>query len=655
MKRVITLLLLIFGFAFTGFAQDDPVEVETSVKKISDTEYDLIFNVYIDDDWHLYSQYNPKDASLPMSIKPSEGESGFTVVGKAEESETVTEYSEIWGMDEIFFVEEATLVQRITVEDPSLTQVSLNIEAQVCKEFCLPYDDDFTFSLTGGEVVETVATVDKKSEEITNSLKLDLKNRELLEASTDKDENKGNLFNIFMLGFLGGLIAFLTPCVFPLIPLTVSFFTKQSEKRSRGITNSLLYGFFIAAIYVLLSLPFHFAESLDPEILNTISTNMWLNIFFFIVLIFFAGSFFGFYTITLPSSWSSKADNASGIGGIFGIFFMAITLAIVSFSCTGPILGSLLAGSLTSDGDPMQLTAGMGGFGVALALPFAFFALFPNLLKSLPKSGFWMKAVTVLLGFVELALAFKFLSNADLVGNWDFLKREIFIGIWIFITVLAALFLFGVIRFPGGPKVKRISGLRIILGLAVLGFAVYLAPGVTKKPMWPQTILSGFAPPQFYSIYDQENNKCPLALNCFKDFDEGMAYAKEVGKPVLVDFTGWACVNCRKMEENVWSESRIYNTLKDDYVLISLYVDDNENPLPADEQFDYVKPSGKIKKIRTYGEKWATLQTVNFKNASQPYYVQLSPDMEVLNTPQQYTDKLTYYNWLKEGVKRYKD
>ncbi len=655
MKRVITLLLFIFGFAFTAYAQDEPVEVETSVKKISDTEYDLIFNVYIEDDWHLYSQYNPKDASLPMSIKPSEGETGFTVVGKAQESETTTEYSEIWGMDETFFVEEATLIQRIKLDDPTITQVSLNIEAQVCKEFCLPYDDDFTFSLNGGEVVETVATVSEKDAQITNSLKLDLKNKELLESSTESEENKGNLLNIFVLGFLGGLIAFLTPCVFPLIPLTVSFFNKQSEKRSKGITNSLIYGFFIAAIYVGLSLPFHFADSLDPEILNTISTNMWLNIFFFIVLVFFAGSFFGFYTITLPSSWSSKADNASGIGGIFGIFFMAITLAIVSFSCTGPILGSLLAGSLTSDGDPMQLTAGMGGFGVALALPFAFFALFPNLLKSLPKSGFWMKAVTVLLGFIELALAFKFLSNADLVGNWDILKREIFIGIWIFITVLAALFLFGVIKFPGGPKVKRISGLRIILGLAVLGFAVYLGPGVTKKPMWSQSLLSGFAPPQFYSIYDLENNKCPLALNCFKDFDEGMAYAKEVGKPVLVDFTGWACVNCRKMEENVWSESRIYNTLKDDYVLISLYVDDNENVLPADEQFDFVKPSGKIKKIRTYGEKWATLQTVNFKNASQPYYVQLSPDLEVLNTPQQYTDKLTYYNWLKEGVKRYKE
>ena len=655
MKRVITLLLLFFGFTFTAFAQDEPVEVETSVKKISDTEYDLIFNIYIEEDWHLYSQYNPKDASLPMSIKPSQGETGFTVVGKATESETKTEYSEIWGMDETFFVEEATLTQRIKLDDPTITQVSLNIEAQVCKEFCLPYDNDFTFSLNGGEVVKTVATVDEKSQEITNSLKLDLKNPELLESKTENKENKGNLLNIFVLGFLGGLIAFLTPCVFPLIPLTVSFFNKQSEKRSRGITNSLLYGFFIAAIYVALSLPFHFADSIDPEILNTISTNMWLNIFFFIVLVFFAGSFFGFYTITLPSSWSNKADNASGIGGIFGIFFMAITLAIVSFSCTGPILGSLLAGSLTADGDPMQLTAGMGGFGVALALPFAFFALFPNLLKALPKSGFWMKAVTVLLGFIELALAFKFLSNADLVGNWDILKREIFIGIWIFITILAALFLFGVIKFPGGPKVKRISGLRIILGLAVLGFAVYLGPGVTKKPMWSQSILSGFAPPQFYSIYDQDNNKCPLALNCFKDFDKGMAYAKEVGKPVLVDFTGWACVNCRKMEENVWSDTRIYNTLKNDYVLISLYVDDNENPLPADQQFDFVKPSGKIKKIRTYGEKWATLQTVNFKNASQPYYVQLSPELEVLNTPQQYTDKLTYYNWLKEGVKRYKE
>ncbi len=657
MKRVFTLFLFILGFTFVSFAQDDPLEVETSVKKISDTEYDLIFNIFIEDDWHLYSQYNPKDASMPMEIKPSVGDKGYSLVGKAVESETVTEYSETWGLDETFFVEEAVLTQRIKLDDTSLRQVSINIAAQVCKEFCLPYDNDFTFSLDGGKIVETVAEVGEKSKELTNSLNLDLKNKDLLEVKMgdgSTKEDKGGLFNIFLLGFLGGLIAFLTPCVFPLIPLTVSFFTKQSEKKAKGITNSILYGFFIVAIYVALSLPFHFADSLDPEILNTISTNMWLNIFFFVVLVFFAGSFFGFYSITLPSSWGNKTDSASGIGGIIGIFFMAITLAIVSFSCTGPILGSLLAGSLTSDGGPMQLTAGMGGFGLALALPFAFFALFPKLLSSLPKSGFWMKAITVMLGFIELALAFKFLSNADLVGQWNFLKREVFIGIWILITVLAALFMFGVIKFPGGEKIRRVSGLRIVLGLAVLGFAVYMGPGVTQKPIWNQNLLSGFAPPQFYSIYELQDNKCPLALNCFKDFDEGMAYAKSVNKPVLLDFTGWACVNCRKMEENVWSENNIYNTLKDDYVLISLYVDDNENPLPPEEQFDFVKPNGKIKRIRTYGEKWATLQSVNFKNASQPYYVQLSPNMEVLNSPQQYTDKLSYYNWLKDGLKNFK-
>jgi thiol:disulfide interchange protein len=658
MKKVLTLLLCILGFSFSAFSQEEsPIEVETSVVKISDTEYDLVFNLYIDDEWHLYSQYNPEDASLPMKIKPSEGEEGFTVVGKAKESETHTQYSEIWGVDEIFFAEEATLTQRVTIEDPSLRQISLNIDAQVCKEFCLPYDEDFTFALDGGEVVAEVAEVDDKSQALANSLKLDLKNADLLDgvqADTNEEEKNSSLLNIFLLGFAGGLIAFLTPCVFPLIPLTVSFFTKQAKTRSKGVRNALLYGFFIAAIYLLLSAPFHYMDSLDPEILNKISTNIWLNLFFFVILIVFAGSFFGFYTLTLPSSWGTKIDSASDIGGIIGIFFMALTLAIVSFSCTGPILGSLLAGSLTSEGGAMQLTAGMGGFGVALALPFAFFALFPGLLTSLPKSGSWMNMITVMLGFIELAFAFKFLSNADLVGHWNLLKREIFIGIWVLIALLAALFLFGKLVFPGGAKIKRVAGFRVLLGLLVLGFAVYLAPGVTQKPAWNQNLLSGFAPPQFYSVYKQDNN-CPLALNCFKDFDEGMAYAKSVGKPVLLDFTGWACVNCRKMEENVWSDPNVYSTLRDDYVLISLYVDDHENPLPEDKQFDFVKPSGKIKKIKTYGEKWATMQTVNFKNASQPFYVLMSPELEVLNTPQQYTDQNAYYNWLKDGLDKFRN
>ena len=656
MKRYITLLLFFLGFTIASFSQDEnPIEVETSVKKISDTEYDLIFDLFIDEDWHLYSQFNPEDASLPMAIKPSEGETGYTLDGKAKESETHQEYSEIWGMDEIFFSEEATLTQRVTITDPSIRQISLNIEAQVCKEFCLPYDGDFTFAIDGGEVVETVATLDARSESLSAALKLDLKNTKILDSkSVDNSSKKkgSSLLQIFLLGFAGGLLAFLTPCVFPLIPLTVSFFTKQSEKRSVGIRNSILYGFFIVLIYLLISSPFHFVESLDPEILNTISTNIWLNIFFFVVLVFFAGSFFGFYSITLPSSWGNKMDDASGVGGLVGIFFMALTLAIVSFSCTGPILGSLLAGSISSSGGPMQLTAGMGGFGAALALPFAFFALFPNLLKSLPKSGFWMSMVTVMLGFIELAMAFKFLSNADLVGHWGILKREVFIGIWILITVFAALYCFGIIKTPSSAKVKKIAGFRILLGVLILGFGIYMAPGVTKEPIWNQNALSGFAPPQFYSIYEQDSN-CPLALDCYKDFDEGIAYAKAVNKPVLLDFTGWACVNCRKMEENVWSDLNIYKTLKNDYVLISLYVDDNENKLPVDQQFNYLKPSGKIKKITTYGEKWATMQTVNFKNASQPFYVLMDSDLKILNKPEQYTDVTSYYTWLKDGLKAF--
>ncbi|WP_299161210.1 cytochrome c biogenesis protein CcdA [uncultured Tenacibaculum sp.] len=652
MKKFFTLFLLFIGFTVYSQSDDNPIVVTPTVEKISDTEYDLIFEVEIAEDWHLYSQYNPEDASLPMTISPAEGQTGYTLNGKAKESDTETEFSEIWGKDEIFFVEEGKLIQRITVSDLSLTQVTLNLDAQICKEYCLPFDEDFTFSLTGEEVAQTVAEVDDKSQSLSQSLNLNLKNTVLLKSTTEKsneEEGGDTLLNIFLLGFVGGLLAFLTPCVFPMVPLTVSFFTKRSEKKGKGIGSALLYGFFIVLIYGLLSLPFHYLDTLDPEILNTISTNIWLNVFFFAVLIFFAGSFFGFYELTLPSSWSNKADSASNIGGIIGTFFMALTLAIVSFSCTGPILGSLLAGSLGANGGAMQLSAGMIGFGTALALPFALFAMFPGWLNSLPKSGGWLNTVKVVLGFLELAFAFKFLSNADLVGHWGILKREIFIGIWALIGFLMALYLFGLI----GKKYGKISFFRVLLGLGALAFAVYLAPGVMEKPAWNQSkILSGFAPPQFHSIY-QQDNQCPLNLNCFKDFEEGIAYAKSVNKPVLLDFTGWACVNCRKMEENIWSQPDIYSLINDDYVLISLYVDDHERKLPEDQQFDFIKPNGKVKRIRTYGDKWATLQAANFKTASQPFYVLMSPSLEVLNSPQQYTDHTTYYDWLKTGLDRF--
>jgi len=652
MKKFLTLFLLFIGLAVNSQSDDNPIVINPVVEKISDTEYDLIFEVSIAEDWHLYSQYNPETASLPMSITPAEGQRGYSVDGKAKESETDTEFSEIWGEEEIFFVDEAKLVQRITVSDASLTQITLNLDAQVCKEYCLPFDEDFTFSLTGEEVSQTVAEVDDKSKSLSQSLNLNLKNTVLLKNSTeDSSENEegDSLLNIFFLGFVGGLLAFLTPCVFPMVPLTVSFFTKRTEQKGKGIGNAILYGFFILLIYGLLSLPFHYLDTLDPEILNSISTNIWLNLFFFVILVFFAGSFFGFYELTLPSSWSNKADSASNVGGIIGTFFMALTLAIVSFSCTGPILGSLLAGSLGSNGGAMQLSAGMIGFGTALALPFALFAMFPGWLTSLPKSGGWLNSVKVVLGFLELAFAFKFLSNADLVGHWGILKREVFIGIWAITAFLSSLFLFGFI----GKKYGKISFFRVLLGGSTLALAIYLAPGVLEKPLWNQNkILSGFAPPQFHSIY-KKDNKCPLGLNCFKDFEEGVAYAKKVKKPILLDFTGWACVNCRKMEENIWSKSDIYSLINDDYVLISLYVDDHQRTLPEEEQFDFIKPNGKVKRIRTYGDKWATLQVANFKTASQPFYVLMSPNLEVLNSPQQYSDHTTYYNWLKTGLDRF--
>jgi thiol:disulfide interchange protein DsbD len=439
-----------------------------------------------------------------------------------------------------------------------------------------------------------------------------------------------------------------------MIPLTVSFFTKGAQSKRKGIFNAVLYGVFIVLIYILLSIPFHLIDGLDPSILNTISTNIWLNILFFVILVFFSLSFFGFYEITLPSSWGTKMDSASDIGGFIGIFFMALTLAIVSFSCTGPILGSLLAGSLGTAGDPaFQLSAGMTGFGLALALPFALFALFPNLLSALPKSGGWLNTTKVVLGFLELAFAFKFLSNSDLVGHWDLLKREIFIGLWIVIFTGLALYLFGKIKFPHDSPLKKLSFFRVSFGVLVFAFVVYLIPGTFKNPTWNLNALSGFPPPQFYSIYEQKSD-CPLGLDCYKDFEEGMLAAKTSNKPILLDFTGWACVNCRKMEENVWSDPRIYTLLKNEYILISLYVDDNEKALPKAAQFDFLKANGNVKKIKTYGDKWSTFQVINFKNASQPYYVLLNSDLEILNYPQQYTDIATYKNWLEKGLKNFK-
>ena len=655
MKHILGLILMVFSFSL-GFSQSDnnPAIWTYEAEKISDTEYNLIFRADIHEGWHIYSQFTDENGSLPSEFTFQKAGEDYELVGTTTESETLTEYSDIFEVDETFFKEKAVFTQKIKLLNPEVNQITVDLFYQICKEVCIPKDEIFHISLTGEELVIAEQTVDQRSLDMSAALLLNLKNKELL-VNGDKNavNEKSGLWTIFVLGFLGGLIALLTPCVFPMIPLTVSFFTKQGANRSKGIANALLYGFFIVLIYFLLSLPFHLFDSVDSQILNTIATNVWLNLFFFLIFIFFAFSFFGYYELTLPSSWANKMDSASSkVGGAFGIFFMAVTLAIVSFSCTGPILGGLLGSTALAEGDvATNLSMGMIGFGVALALPFGLFALFPTWLNSLPKSGGWMTTVKVTLGFLELVLAFKFLSNADLVGNWGIFKREIFLGIWILLFVLLSLYLFGIFRFPhDGPK-QRLSVGRKVTAVLSTAFAIYLILGLSK--ITDLKLLSGFPPPQFYSIFETESD-CPLGIDCFKDFDKGLAHAKKVNKPVLLDFTGWACVNCRKMEETVWSEPDIYPILKEEYVLISLYIDDRKE-LPAEEQFDFKYESGRVKKINTVGEKWGTFQTLNFNAASQPYYVIMSPDLEILNTAVQYTDRDTYKEWLKKGVSNFKE
>jgi len=654
MKYITVFIILIFS-SISLFSQDDdnPVLWSHELNRISDTEYELIISGQIFEGWHVYSQFTAEGGSLPSEFTYEKAGLDYELVGKTQESPTETAYSDIFEVEETFFKKEAVFTQKIRLLNPDIRQVDVNLFYQVCKEVCIAVDKDFHFVLDGGEASIVTKTVDDRSLALGAALRLDIKNKELLNEGNSQGSSKSSLWVIFGLGFLGGLIALLTPCVFPMIPLTVSFFTKQSHNKSKGIVNALLYGFFIVLIYFLLSLPFHIFDSVDSQILNTIATNIWLNLFFFIIFVFFAFSFFGYYELTLPSSWANKMDAASNkVGGGIGIFFMAVTLAIVSFSCTGPILGGLLGSTTLAEGEvATNLTAGMTGFGVALALPFALFAMFPAWLNTLPKSGGWMNTVKVVLGFLELALAFKFLSNADLVGNWGIFKREIFLGVWILLFVLLTLYLFGLFRFKHyGPK-QRISTGRKLTGLVSLAFTVYLVLGLSK--ISNLKLLSGFPPPDFYSVFETESD-CPLGIDCYKDFEKGLAYAKAENKPILLDFTGWACVNCRKMEENVWSDPDIYTLLKEDYVLISLYIDDRK-ALSAAEQFDYKFESGRVKTIKTIGEKWGTFQTINFNSASQPYYVLLSPDLELLNSAIQSADSEVYRQWLLKGLQSHKD
>jgi len=641
-----TCLLFLFGILTLQAQFEEPVVWESKVEQLAEDRYQLTFQSDIAPNWHLYSQFSDPEGAIPTEFVFDQTDS-FKLVGNVTESESVVDYDQVFEMDLTYFNDSAIFQQQIQVLDDRLTQIKVEINYQACDdELCIFRTETFALSLDGS-VAAVELDVDEKSQALSAELKLALTETQYLESATVKEGTYAPL-NIFLLGFFGGLLALLTPCVFPMIPLTVSFFLKQSTTKSKGIFNALLYTFFIVLIYVLLSLPFHFIDSLNPEILNNLATNVGLNIFFFVVFVFFALSFFGFYELTLPTVWGSKTDDASAVRGGLGIFFMALTLAIVSFSCTGPILGSLLAGSLTAEGGAFQLSIGMLGFGVALGLPFGLFALFPNALKALPKSGGWMTTVKVVLGFLELALALKFLSNADLVAHWGILKREVFVGIWTLISLGLTLYLFRIFRFPHEVKMPLSKG-RKLVAVGVLILTSYLFLGFVSEEN-KLRLFSGFPPPEFYSLNTQESD-CPLGLECYKDFERGKQAAALANKPILLDFTGWACVNCRRMEENVWADPAVYELLNERYIIISLYVDDRETLAP-ESQFNFQYPDGRIKEINTIGKKWATFQAINFNTASQPFYIQMSSDGELLNTPIQYTDKVTFENWLKLGLER---
>ncbi|MBT4231824.1 MAG: DUF255 domain-containing protein [Flavobacteriaceae bacterium] len=642
------LALLFLTLSFLGYSQD-PITFETQVKKISENTFELVTTANIQNNWRLYSQNLSSGGAIPTEFIFNYKSQSIKLIGDVKESQSITKFDPIFQVEQSYFENKSTFTQLIET-NKTIDNISAVIAYQACDDIvCIFREANLIFNFDGSTLA--IDNIDLTSDiyENNNALAIDLKNTELLSTINDSSALTSNSYlNLFILGFIGGLLALLTPCVFPMIPLTVSFFTNNNSKNNSKF-NAITYGLFIIGIYLSLSIPFHFLDSINPEILNSISTNAGLNIFFFIVFVLFAFSFFGFYEITIPSKWVNSIDSKSNsIGGYIGIFFMALTLVLVSFSCTGPILGSLLVGSISSQGGAIQLTIGMLGFGVALALPFTIFALFPNLLSTLPKSGRWMNTFKVILGFLELGFAFKFLSNADLVEHWGILKREVFIGIWVLISFALSMYLLGLYKFPHENKSVITSKFNLILGFFVLGFSVYLFPALLQNGSDKARILSGFTPPAFYSIYTKSND-CPLGFTCFKDFDSGLSYAKSQNKPILLDFTGWACVNCRRIEENVWTDPQVYSLINDNFVLISLYVDDRKE-LDVKDFITLKYKSGKEKIIKTVGEKGATFQAINFKSASQPYYVLLDNDLRILNKPIQYTSKDKYLNWLKEGL-----
>ena len=638
----------------------DPVHFTSQLKELGSDEAEIIFSAKIDAGWHVYST-DLSGGPIPATFNKVKME-GVETVGKLKPrgNEQKT-FDKLFEMDVRYFEHTATFVQKVKFTKEKYV-IDCYLEYGACNdEMCMP-PSEIAFKKEGKRPTPDPSLLMEGKED---NVKTDTVARVVLAENTDSINNTastdstlwvptplpqqgaeegGSLLAIFLAGLLGGFIALLTPCVWPIIPMTVSFFLKRNKGRAKAIREALTYGLSIVIIYVALGLLITLLFGANA--LNAMSTNAWFNIFFALLLIIFAASFFGAFELTLPSSWSNKIDQKSDrTTGILSIFLMAFTLVLVSFSCTGPIIGFLLV-AISTQGNILGPTFGMLGFSIGLAIPFALFALFPSLLKSTPKSGSWMNTIKVVLGFIELAFALKFLSVADLAYGWRLLDREVFLAIWIALFGLLGAYLMGWLRFPHDEPEHRTNVPQFFLGLLSFAFTIYMIPGLWGAPL---KAISAFTPPMYtqdYKIIQTTVVEAP-----FKDYEQGMAFAKEQHKPVIIDFTGFGCVNCRKMEAAVWTDEEVARRLTQDYVLISLYVDD-KTPLAQPVE---VEINGQKRTLRTVGDKWSYLQATKFGANTQPFYVLLDPQGTPLAPSRSYDEDIQeYINWLDAGLTKYK-
>lgn len=626
-----------------AFAQMlEPVKWTQELKMVSETEAELVFNATIEDGWHMYTTENGEGGPMPAALRVdalqgAELDGTLQSVGDAH-----TEYDSTFEMDLTFFAHAGSFVQKLKITDPENYHIEGLLEAQACVEgSCMPLELFFSYSKGEAAAVEEAPAEEAA---VANPLWTPVI-EQLNEAGNQAAEDAGaskSLLAIFIAGFVGGLVALFTPCVWPIIPMTVSFFLKRSKDRSQGIRDAITYGIFIIVIYVTLGLLVTLI--FGASALNALSTNAVFNIIFFLMLVIFAASFFGAFEITLPASWSNAIDSkAEKTTGLLSIFFMAFTLALVSFSCTGPIIGFLLV-EISTTGSIIAPTMGMFGFAVALALPFTLFALFPSMLKSAPRSGGWMNSIKVVLGFIELALSLKFLSVADLAYGWGLLNRPTFLALWIVIFASLGFYLVGKLKFPHDDDLPYVSVPRYFLAMISFAFAIYMVPGLWGAPC---KAVSAFAPPMYtqdFSLYVDEVEAE------YHDYEQGMQAAMQAGKPVLVDFTGYGCVNCREMEASVWTDDKVRDIMREDYVLVSLYVDD-KTPLAVPME---VVENGQKRTLKTVGDKWSFLQRYKFGANAQPFYVILDNEGNPLSGSYAFDKDVEHFlEFLNTGLKNY--